>query len=143
MTAVTLQSRRVGREQALQALYSIAVGRREPADAVSEVMGERETAEHRAFVRDLVLGSLEYEDSADRAIGPRLEGWTLERLPTIDRLILRVGAFELYCRPETPPAVVINEAVELAKKFSTEESGRFVNGVLSAVAGDRARDVKG
>ncbi len=143
MTPATLRSRRLGREQALQALYSVAVGGREPTEAVGEVMGRRETSEHRAFVRELVLGTLEYQENADRAISPRLEGWTIERLPTIDRLILRVGAYELYCRPETPPAVVINEAVELAKKFSTEESGRFVNGVLSAVAYDRSQERKG
>ena len=55
-------------------------------------------------------------------------------MPTIDRLLLEMATFELHCRPETPTAVAINEAVELAKRFSTEDSGRFVNGVLSAVA---------
>jgi len=60
-------------------------------------------------------------------------GWALERLPTIDRLVLEMATFELHCRPETPAAVAINEAVSLAKRFSTEDSGRFVNGVLSAV----------
>jgi len=63
-----------------------------------------------------------------------LEGWALERLPTIDRLLLEMATFEMNCRPETPAAVAINEAVALAKRFSTEDSGRFVNGVLSAVA---------
>jgi N utilization substance protein B len=63
-----------------------------------------------------------------------LEGWTLERLPTVDRLVLRMGVYEMRHRPETPRAVVINEAVELAKKFSTEESGRFVNGVLASAS---------
>ena len=129
-----MPSRRQGREQALQALYSIVVGRREPGDALGEVVSERADAEHRAFVRDLVMGTLDYAPKADEAVEPLLEGWTLERLPTIDRLLLEMGTYELRCRPETPTAVVINEAVELAKKFSTEESNRFVNGVLNAIA---------
>ena len=129
-----MASRRQGREQALQALYSIQVGHREPGDALTEVVGERADTEHRTFVRDLVIGTLDYAPEADKAFEPLLEGWTLERLPTIDRLLLEMGTYELRCRPDTPAAVVINEAVELAKKFSTEESNRFVNGVLNAVA---------
>ncbi|HTU81524.1 MAG TPA: transcription antitermination factor NusB [Candidatus Acidoferrales bacterium] len=128
-----MASRRLGREQALQALYSVAVGGREPGEALNEVVGERAEAEHRSFVRDLLFGTLEYGEKADGIVGPLLEGWSIERLPTIDRLLLEMGTFELRCRPSTPPAVAINEAVELAKRFSTEDSGRFVNGVLNAV----------
>jgi N utilization substance protein B len=127
-------TRRLGREQALQALYSIAVGGREPADALTEVVGDGADARHRGFVRELVFGTLEYRDRADRIVSPLLEGWALERLPTIDRLLLQMGTYELRCRAETPAAVAINEAVELAKRFSNEDSGRFVNGVLNAVA---------
>lgn len=129
-----MSSRRLGREQALQALYSIVVGHREPSDALSDVLGDRSDTDHRTFVKDLVTGTLDYAPEADVAFSPLLAGWTLERLPTIDRLLLEMGTFELRCRPQTPPAVVINEAVELAKKFSTEDSNRFVNGVLNAVA---------
>lgn len=129
-----MSSRRLGREQALQALYSIVVGHREPSDALSEVLGDRSDVDHRSFVKDLVTGTLDFAGEADVAFAPLLAGWTLERLPTIDRLLLEMGTFELRCRPQTPPAVVINEAVELAKKFSTEDSNRFVNGVLNAVA---------
>lgn len=129
-----MRSRRLGREQALKALYSIAVGDREPGEALTEIVGNNADAEHRAFVKDLVLGTLEYCEQADRVVGPLLEGWSIERLPTIDRLVLEMGTFELRCRPQTPQAVTINEAVELAKRFSTEDSGRFVNGVLNAVA---------
>jgi N utilization substance protein B len=129
-----MPSRRQGREQALQALYSIQVGHRDPGDALTEVVGDRADTDHRTFVRDLVMGTLDYAGEADKAVQPLLEGWTLERLPTIDRLLLEMGTYELRCRPDTPSAVVINEAVELAKKFSTEESNRFVNGVLNAVA---------
>ena len=134
-----MPSRRQGREQALQALYSIVVGHREPAEALNEIVGEASDTEHRTFVRDLVLGTLEHATEADRTFAPLLQGWTVERLPTIDRLLLEMGTFELQRHRDVPPAVVINEAVELAKKFSTEESNRFVNGVLNAVAQEASR----
>jgi transcription antitermination protein NusB len=129
-----MPSRRQGREAALQALYAIAVGHRDPGDALAELTGAGTETEYRAFVKDLVLGTLEHAAEADTLLSPLLEGWTIERLPTIDRLLLEMGTFELRHRPQTPPAVVINEAVELAKKFSTEESNRYVNGVLNAIA---------
>jgi N utilization substance protein B len=129
-----MSSRRLAREQALKVLYSVVIGDREPRDALIEVVGEDADAEQRTFVEELALGTLEYAGEADRIVGPLLEGWTIERLPTIDRLLLEMATFELHCRPQTPAAVAINEAVGLAKRFSTEDSGRFVNGVLSAVA---------
>lgn len=118
----------------MQALYAISVGHRDPGDALSELVGEGSETEYRAFVKDLVHGTLERLEESDLLLAPLLEGWTIERLPTIDRLILEMGTFELRHRRDTPHAVVINEAVELAKKFSTEESNRFVNGVLNAIA---------
>jgi N utilization substance protein B len=134
-----MPTRRQGREAALQALYAIVVGHRDPGDALTELIGTGSDTEYRAFVKDLVLGTLDHADEADLLLKPRLEGWTIERLPTIDRLLLEMGTFELRHRPETPPAVVINEAVELAKKFSTDESNRFVNGVLNAVAKEKTQ----
>ncbi|GAC1568386.1 MAG: hypothetical protein NVS2B3_11720 [Vulcanimicrobiaceae bacterium] len=79
-----------------------------------------------------MLGTLEHEAEADALISPLLEGWTIDRLPTLDRLVLRMSVYEMTYRRETPRAVVINEAVELAKKFSTDDSPRYVNGVLAA-----------
>ena len=128
-------SRRHGREVALQALYGTEVGKRAPDEILTELLARDASSEGRSFVRDLVLGTLEHESESDALIAPLLEGWTLDRLPTIDRIILRMSAFELNHRREIDPAVVINEAVELAKKFSTEDSGRYVNGVLGRAAG--------
>jgi len=126
-------SRRHGREVALQALYGTEVGKRQPDELLTELLAREDASEGRAFVRDLVFGTLENAGDSDALIAPLLEGWTLDRLPTIDRIILRMSAFELGHRKETDPAVVINEAVELAKKFSTEDSGRYVNGVLGRI----------
>jgi N utilization substance protein B len=123
----------MARELALQALFSVEIGHRDAAEVLDEYLSTFSESAQRLFVKDLVLGTLEYAGESDERITPLLEGWTIERLPTIDRLLLRMAAFELRHRPETPRPVIINEAVELAKRFSTEDSGRFVNGVLSAL----------
>ena len=81
----------------------------------------------------LVLGVAEHRDELDAAIAAQAKGWTLARMPVIDLTVMRIAGFELLARPEVPVAVVLDEAVELAKRFSTDDSGRFVNGVLSAL----------
>lgn len=123
----------MGREIALQALFSVEVGHRDPSEVLDEYLLSLADTAHRFFVQDLVLGTLSHSQESDNAIAPLLSDWTIERLPTIDRLLLRMAAFELKHRPDTPRPVVINEAVELAKRFSTEDSGRFINGVLSSM----------
>jgi transcription antitermination protein NusB len=84
----------------------------------------------------LVTGVGEHVEQLDAAIAARAKGWTLVRMPVLDLNVLRLGAFELAHRPDVPVAVAIDEAVELAKRFSTDDSGKFVNGVLSALVGD-------
>lgn len=81
----------------------------------------------------LVEGVERNQVQLDEAIAAHAKGWTLARMPTIDRTVLRIAAFELMTRHDVPVAVVLNEAIELAKRFSTDDSGRFVNGVLSAL----------
>jgi N utilization substance protein B len=81
----------------------------------------------------LVEGVEENQSRLDEAITTYAKGWTLARMPTIDRTVLRIAGFELLGRRDVPVAVVLNEAVELAKRFSTDDSGRFVNGVLSSL----------
>jgi N utilization substance protein B len=127
-------SRRHARRLALQTLYGSEVGHRDAGEVLAETCARFDSADGRGFVKDLVFGTLAHADQSDAVISPLLEGWTLERLPTIDRILLRMGVYELQHRAEVPVPVVINEAVELAKQFSTEDSGRFVNGVLSRAA---------
>jgi len=126
-----MASRKHARELALQSLFGVEIGHRPAQDMVIETCGTVDS-EQRRFVEDLVTGTLDHADESDAILAPLLQDWTIERLPTIDRLLLRMSVFELTHR-QTPVAVVINEAVELAKKFSTDESPRFVNGVLSNV----------
>ena len=131
-----MPSRRMLRERALQTLYAIEVGGREPAEAIEEILGGGGASDDRSFVRELVLGTLAGANVADDRIGPALQGWTLDRLAIVDRTILRLAVCESE-RSEAPPrAVIINEAVELAKRYSTPEAARFVNGVLSGILGD-------
>ena len=125
-----MPSRKHARELVLQSLFGVEIGHRPADEVVNEACGT-DDSEQRRFVKDLVDGTLDHSAESDALLTPLLEGWTIERLPTIDRLLLRMSVFELAHR-ETPPAVVINEAVELAKKFSTDDSPRFVNGVLES-----------
>ncbi|MCY7299283.1 MAG: transcription antitermination factor NusB [Ilumatobacteraceae bacterium] len=82
----------------------------------------------------LLVGGVESNrEQLDEVIAAHAKGWTLQRMPTLDRNVLRIASFELMSRPDVPVAVVLDEAVELAKRFSTDDSGRFVNGVLSAL----------
>ena len=81
-------------------------------------------------------GSAREQARIDELITRYLRGWTLERMALVDRLVLSIATYELLDRPEVPTAVVIDEAVELAKRYSTEESGKFVNGMLSSIAAD-------
>lgn len=81
----------------------------------------------------LVEGVASNQTRLDAVISAHSKGWTLQRMPTIDRNVLRIAGFELMARPDVPVAVVLDEAVELVKRFSTDDSGRFVNGVLAAL----------
>jgi N utilization substance protein B len=88
------------------------------------------------YTIDLVEGVVGAQERIDDILTRYAEGWTLERMPGVDKAILRLGVFELLWRTDVPPAVAIDEAVELAKSLSTDESPRFVNGVLARVLRD-------
>jgi transcription antitermination protein NusB len=119
------------RERALYLLYEADAKGISPVDAL-----ELQIVEPDELTSTLLRGVADHRDRLDEAIAARAAGWTLERMPVLDLSVLRIGAFELAERPDVPVAVVIDEAVELAKRFSTDASGRFVNGVLSALAED-------
>lgn len=88
--------------------------------------------------RSIVEGVAEHADQLNMLIGRYAQRWTIERMPIIDRNILRIAVFELLHCPQVPPGAAINDAVELAKMLSTEESGRFINGLLSRVHRERS-----
>jgi transcription antitermination protein NusB len=128
-------NRREARERALGLLYEAEVRGLPAADVV-----DAQPLAPDSFAVELVTGVADHVADLDALIGRYARGWSVERMPTIDRLLLRMGAYELVHRPDVPPAVSISEAVGLAKRFSTEDSGRFVNGVLAAVAAQARPD---
>jgi len=115
------------REQALILLYESE----QRGESVASV-AETHVGMLEGLTREIALGVEQDQGALDDEIRELSRGWTLERMAAIDRSILRIGIWELKHRPDTPIAVVIDEAVELAKRFSTDDSGRFVNGVLAS-----------
>lgn len=116
------------RERALLLLYEAASKGISPNETI-----DAQVVRPDELTRELVLGVAEHRDRIDAEIAAHAKGWTLARMPLIDVTVMRIAAFELLGRPDVPVAVVLDEAVELAKRFSTDDSGRFVNGVLSAL----------
>jgi N utilization substance protein B len=88
------------------------------------------------YAETLVRGVEEHRPELDATLRKYSEHWALERMPAVDRAVLRLGCYELGWQPEVPTAVAINEAVELANQYSTKDSGRFVNGMLSRIAAE-------
>ena len=131
-------TRHQAREAALQILYQWEVGRVPPADAVSshweiEQDGPAIPEAGRRFAEELALGTIEHLASIDPIIEEHAKHWRLERMAVIDRLILRLAVFEFLHRPDTPRAVAIDEALELARTYSEQDAVRFVNGGLDGI----------
>ena len=119
------------RERALYLLYEAESKGLTPVEVL-----ELQVLEPDELTQLIVRGVAEHRERLDEAIDARATGWTLARMPVIDLNVLRIGAFELAERPDVPTAVVLDEAVSLVKQFSTDDSGRFVNGVLAALVAD-------
>jgi len=129
-----LRKRTRAREYALQLLYEMDI----TGDSAGTVLGRfwqrrKYNPEVRDFAAELVGGTFANLTQIDALIAEHSEHWEMDRMPTIDRNILRLGVYELLYRDDIPPKVAINEAVELAHKFSTSDSGKFVNGILDKV----------
>ena len=101
-----------------------------------------EEASVRSFAEPLIRGALENREAIDRTISSHAKNWELHRIATVDRNILRLAIYELLHREDIPPIATINEAVDIAKKFSTDESGKFVNGILDKIKGGLMRPIR-
>ena len=123
------------RERALYLLYEAHSKGISPGDALS-----LQVLEPDELTVELVTGVERHAAELDQAIAEKAKGWTLERMPVLDLNVLRLASFELRERREVPVAVVLDEAVKLAKRFSTDDSGKFVNGVLAALSKDLRPD---
>ncbi|MCS6918566.1 MAG: transcription antitermination factor NusB [Fimbriimonadales bacterium] len=127
--------RRAVREWALRALYQIDLSSKPVEEAIEEVLSVAALEPTDAdAVRQLVMGVSQTQlTELDPLIQQYARGWTIDRMAVIDRNLLRLAIYELRHHPEQPYKVVINDTIELAKKYSTAESGRFVNGILGAI----------
>jgi transcription antitermination protein NusB len=119
------------RERALYLLYEAHSKGIAPAATI-----DLQVVEPDELTQELVRGVDRLLPGLDARIAARAKGWTLARMPVLDLSVMRLATYELVERPHVPTAVVLNEAVELAKRYSTDDSGRFVNGVLAAIAAD-------
>ena len=136
-----MPSRHKSRQHALQALFQIDIRNQTAAEAIAACYSslyseeEEDLPPEDPFMEQLVRGTAESMAEIDSRISERSEHWRLERMPLVDRNILRLAAYEMTY-VGTPPPVVIDEALELARRFSGEDSVAFINGVLDAVMRD-------
>lgn len=119
--------RREAREKAVQTLFQLDNTELSVTEAITYIT----ESPVNKFYEQLVRGTMENKDAIDKAIVEKLENWSLDRLPKIERTVLRLAVYELLFGEDAPHKVVLNEAIELCKTFGDEKSGRFVNGVLS------------
>ncbi len=133
--------RRRAREYALQILFQIDFKSQEVSrnDFEDFWLDKNESEDVRKFTEELVRGTVERLDEIDSRLKKVAENWVLKRMAAVDRNILRFAAFEILYRKDIPPAVTINEAVEIAKKFSSSEAAPFINGILDKLAKDMGK----
>lgn len=136
--------RRLARELTVQSMYHMEMNEVSAAEAVEMLLQEAaadnesevvlsDTAKLRDYVQKLVEGAWEHRKALDELLAEYLKGWQVSRLSRVDRQILRLAAYEMVFMDDVPAKVAVNEAIELSKHFGTEESGKFVNGVLGRI----------
>jgi transcription antitermination protein NusB len=131
---MAVKSRRKAREVAMRALYELEIGHMPLAMVLKENLGAAELPEDlHAFASLLITGVREHQAAIDDLLAKVITDWDFDRIAPVDRNVLRVATYELFHCPNIPPAVTINEAIEIGKKYSTAETGKFVNGVLGQV----------
>ncbi|KOV85003.1 transcription antitermination factor NusB [Nocardia sp. NRRL S-836] len=136
-------ARSKARKRAVDFLYEADLLGTDPVTLLAERVGSPDVPPVNDYTVTLVEGVAAHRARIDDLISEHAEGWTLQRMPAVDRAVLRIGLYELLWAADVPDAVAIDEAVELAKGLSTDDSPRFVNGVLGriAVIADRLRAV--
>ncbi len=140
-----MATRRDAREWALQIVFSLDLNAKAELDwCIEDFFAENPTKDLkiRAFAEKLVRGVYAEQPTIDGTITKYAQHWSIARMAAVDRNVLRIALYELLFCPDVPPAVVINEAIDLAKYFSNTESGRFVNGILDRVRRELAVERK-
>lgn len=134
------RSRKDARMVALQVLYAVEVGEQDPETAFQELVQEGDER-HRQFALQLVHITHRNRQRMDDFISGKSERWNINRMALIDHIILRMALVELFNMDDIPPKVTINEAIELGKEFSTDQSGRFINGILDAIFNENEQEI--
>ncbi|QOY36068.1 transcription antitermination factor NusB [Anaerobacillus isosaccharinicus] len=124
--------RRLARIKAVQSLFQVDMSGTDKEEAINNVLEDDETKDE--FLEKLVFGTLENLDEIDQIFKSHLENWKIDRVGNVDRAVIRMAIYEMKFVEEIPINVSLNEAVDVAKSFGGEESGRFVNGVISKIA---------
>lgn len=123
--------RRQSREFALKMLFQIDIGQLESKNVIAYFLSEQKASDDvKDYAKQITNGVLEEQAEIDSKISKQAHRWSLDRIAGIERNILRIATYELWRCPDVPKNVIINEAIEIAKKYSNEESGSFVNGIL-------------
>jgi N utilization substance protein B len=125
--------RRVVREKVLQILYAYNLNKESLEALIDTMTSDIEEKADKAFANDLVHRVLIHKEELDKKIKQRVDNWEMNRIALIDKILLRMGICELLYFPDIPPKVSINEAIEIAKVYSTAGSGKFINGILDVV----------
>ena len=132
-----MSRRHRARKIVMDVLYHLEIDRVKPADILDDYREEMAAKEISEFVERMVAGIVKKMPELDAIIDDYADKWALNRMPILDRNILRIGVYELTYENDITASVTINEAVELANTYSTEDSGRFVNGILGRLVKDR------
>jgi transcription antitermination protein NusB len=128
--------RRKARETALKLLYSLELNPKDPADIIKDYCVFTESGDVDEFALKLFSGIIESKDKIDGYIKNCVKNWKMDRIAVIDKNIMRIAIYEMLTLDEIPHIVSINEAVDIAKKYSTKDSGKFVNGILDKINKD-------
>lgn len=128
--------RRMVREKVLQALYAYEISGEPIQRIIEEIVKLKSQKQALAFAQQLIHAVIEHQEEIDSTIKKKVTNWEFNRIAVIDRVLLQMGICELLYFEDIPPKVTINEAIEIAKRFSTEKSGQFINGVLDSILAD-------
>jgi len=135
--------RRTAREKVLQALYAYELSKEPITDVIQNIFGDlKHQHDDFEFAKKLITEVVHHEKEIEEIIRKKVAHWEFDRIAYIDKILLRMGIAEFLFFPDIPPKVTINESIEVAKLFSTEQSGKFINGVLDAILEDLRQSKK-
>jgi N utilization substance protein B len=134
--------RRIVREKVLQILYAYEMNKESLEPLTLEILAEVIDEADKAFAHELIRKVLSNIEDLDKRIIQRVANWELNRIALIDKILIRIGICEILHFPDIPPKVSINESIEIAKDYSTEGSGKFINGILDAILAEEKKEGK-